>query len=441
MNARTSAGGTGGAGVGGVPSAPLRLHAAMRRIRAFDARRPRLWDVLLPVLIAARGIAQIAYGEATGSAGHPLAFEDPVDGVHVPAAAPWLVVAGLVLPLLWRRCRPFAAFCAVITVLVVHDAYGLGLASLVLASIGVAVYNVALRSPLPCLVWVGTTIITSAGLQIVRTDRPDDVWRDYVPFLAIVAAIAMAGIAVRSRREYIASLVERAERLEVERDQRTRLAAAAERSRIAREMHDIVAHNLSVIVGLADGGAYAAARDPARSGQALEAISGTGRTALGELRRLLGVLQEDAPVPAALTPQPDLAELEPLLDRVRAAGLPVRCTVAGETAALSAGRQLTVYRVIQEALTNTLKHAGRGARAEVSVACAADGAADVTVTDTGGDRARPAADGDGQGVQGMRERAALYGGTLDAGPSAGGRAWQVRCTLPAGRPAAEEAAP
>ena len=199
-------------------------------------------------------------------------------------------------------------------------------------------------------------------------------------------------------------------------------------------MHDIIAHNLSVIVGLADGGLYASASSPARSGQALGEIAGTGREALGELRRLLGVLRENGSRAADLAPQPGLTDLETLLDRVRAAGLPVRCTVHGDAGGLSEGRQLTVYRIVQEALTNTLKHGGPAATAEVMLDYTG-GAVDVQITDTGlgavtGFSAGSAGQGaGGQGLHGMRERAAVYDGTLDAGPSARG-GWLVRAHLP-----------
>lgn len=252
------------------------------------------------------------------------------------------------------------------------------------------------------------------------------------------AVVALLGIAVRSRQDYTDALVERARQLEVERDQQAQLAAAAERTRIAREMHDIIGHNLSVITGLADGGSYAAAKSPERAGQALEAIGTTSRQALGELRRLLDVLRDDAPAaaPAELAPQPALTDLDQLIDGVRAAGLPVRTTVQGSPspATVPAGRQLTVYRVVQEALTNTLKHGGPGATAAVDVTYGGDGVT-VEVTDTGAGGPRPSdrgrGRGRGRGLTGMRERTALYEGTLEAGPlprPTGG--WRVRLHLP-----------
>jgi len=228
--------------------------------------------------------------------------------------------------------------------------------------------------------------------------------------------------------------VQRARQLEIERDQQAQLAAAAERSRIAREMHDIIGHNLSVITGLADGGAYAAAGSPERAAQALEAIGTTSRQALGELRRLLDVLREDAPGPAELAPQPALTDLTQLAEGVRAAGLDVKLTVHGDLAdAQETGRQLAVYRVVQEALTNTLKHGGPGATATVVVRYTDNGAVTVEATDTGTgcDTGSDTSVAPGSGLTGMRERTAMYGGTLEAGPRLrppGG--WRVHLQLP-----------
>ncbi|MEU6769448.1 histidine kinase [Streptomyces sp. NPDC046853] len=197
---------------------------------------------------------------------------------------------------------------------------------------------------------------------------------------------------------------------------------------MAREMHDIIGHNLSVITTLADGGSYAAAKSPERAAQALTAIGTTSRQALTELRRLLDVLREETPEAAALAPQPALTDLDQLIDRVRAAGLPVRSTVRGRPDSLPAGRQLAVYRVVQEALTNTLKHGGPQATAYVEVVYGDDGVR-ATVTDTGvGGTLRGSS---GRGITGMRERTALYDGTLEAGPlprPPGG--WQVELHIP-----------
>ncbi len=252
---------------------------------------------------------------------------------------------------------------------------------------------------------------------------------------------AVLGVSIRQRRALIASLRERAARLEFERDQEGRLAAAAERARIAREMHDIVSHNLTVMIGLADGATYALGASPDASLSAMERVSQTGRQALGEMRRLLGVLRDEPEAGGEdpFQPQPGLDRLDELLARVEAAGIPVAIEVFGDPHALPGGVQLTVFRVAQEALTNTLKHAGRPATARLTLRCEPDRVA-LEVTDTGGASGswpvaavpagplQPALPSGGRGIHGMRERAAAYGGDLQAGPLPEG-GWRVALTI------------
>ncbi|MGW0688546.1 sensor histidine kinase [Streptomyces sp. NPDC002754] len=291
----------------------------------------------------------------------------------------------------------------------------------------VVVFNIALRLPLRSL--GGAAALTVLPMLVSFVRFPHGSWDQLiVPQLWSLALVTLAGIAVRSRQDYTRSLVERARQLEVESDQQARLAAADERARIAREMHDIIGHNLSVITGLADGGSYAAARSPERAGQALTAIATTSRQALTELRRLLDVLGEEAPTPSAeFTPAPALDDLDSLLEGVRSAGLPVLRKVEGEPAPLPAGLEPTVYRVVQEALTNTLKHGGPSATSELLVSYAAD-TVTLTITDT--DRGTLTdSRGTGRGLAGMRERTALYRGALEAGPRPAG-GWRVRLRIP-----------
>ncbi|MFD4767393.1 sensor histidine kinase [Streptomyces niveus] len=272
--------------------------------------------------------------------------------------------------------------------------------------------------------------LLTVPLVVIAARFPADGW--VIPLqssLTSFAAVALLGIAVRTRQEYTASLRERAKQLEIERDQQAQLATAAERTRIAREMHDILGHNLSVITGLADGGSYAAKKNPQRATEALDAIATTSRQALTELRRLLGILQNDThpDTPAELTPQPGVGELDQLIDGVRAAGLLVRVTVTGDLEAVPTGRQLTVYQVVQEALTNTHKHAGPDATATV-VLCRTPEPVTADITDTG--RPSPTRLG-GHGIPGMRERTALYAGTLDVGPlPPPNSGWRVHLHLP-----------
>ena len=425
---------------GGRPHSTQRLHSTGQRLRAFDARYPLAWDALLTAAVALPSVVGIlsgafAHGGGQGGAGWR-------GGTSMPVAEPmlWLVAAGMALPLLWRRRYPFAVLCAVAVALLVQNWLGLNLKSV--GALGIALYNVALRLPMSWLAWAGAVILTEITVECLHRP-PDDFGRTYIPVLAVSVAIVASGLMVRTRRDHLASLVERAARLEIERDHKAQLAAAAERTRIAREMHDIVAHNLSVVVGLADGGSYAARTascDPERPAQALEAISSTGRQALGELRRLLGVLQDSAHTATAaadstqglpeLAPQPGLSDLDPLLDRVRAAGLPVRSVIRDELQEQSRGRQLTMYRIVQEALTNALKHGGAGTTAEVTITYAdTGGGVDIEVLDTGSGSCQ--GPGGGQGIRGMRERATVYDGTLDAGPLPHG-GWRVHAHLPGG---------
>jgi signal transduction histidine kinase len=234
-----------------------------------------------------------------------------------------------------------------------------------------------------------------------------------------ILAFWLAGVLVRARRQ-AASLADR----NVTLQRRAELAAADERTRIARELHDIVAHHLSVIV-LQAAGARAAGRS---AEQALEKIEHSGRQALTETRRLLGVLR-DVGEESGLTPQPGIGELALLADSVRAAGVPVSLVIRGSNEALPAAVDVSVYRIIQEALANVLKHAGP-ARAAVNVDCS-DDAVSIEITDNGKGAARDETPGGGHGLAGMRERVAIFGGELWAGPRPGG-GFGVRAQLPVG---------
>jgi signal transduction histidine kinase len=244
------------------------------------------------------------------------------------------------------------------------------------------------------------------------------------------------GDSVASRRARSAALEERAVRAERERDAQAEIAAAAERVRIARELHDVIAHNLSVMVAQADGGAYAFDAAPERSRQALAEIGRTGRKALSEMSSLLGVLRADSETPP-LAPAPAADEIAQLVAQAREAGMHVSYTVDGTARPLPGGLSLAAYRIVQEALTNVRKHAGPGAAAEVTlcygpdellVRVADDGRGTAGLPRYGADPTAPA-DHRGHGLTGMRERAAMYGGMLQAGPCPGG-GFEVTARLP-----------
>ena len=248
-------------------------------------------------------------------------------------------------------------------------------------------------------------------------------WAGLVIAACAVGLAAVLGARLQRAHAQIVSLEQKLARdTEAERA----LAAAAERARIAREMHDVVAHTLSVVVAQADGGRFAAAQDPAAATRALGTISEVGRSALGEMRALLGLLR-DADDEAALGPQPSIEDIPALVASTREGGLDVSFVTTGTPRPLPIGAGLALYRIAQEALTNVLKHAGPGPRAFVQLTWE-DAALVLTVSDDGrGAAARD--DGDGQGLAGMRERATVFGGTLSAGPRAGG-GYLVRATLP-----------
>ncbi|MGW6249104.1 sensor histidine kinase [Streptomyces roseolus] len=384
------------------------------RVRAADAARPWLWDAVLTL-----GWTVAALVDAAG--GWRNIARDPT--------LPTVLVVGLslafALPLYARRRRPTTVLAVTTAAAFVSEASGAFLQAAFLQAL--PLFHIALSRPPSRLPWAFALLAAPLLTGALRFDG--DAWDLHVvPAMWGYLIVALIGITVRSRRDHTAGLVDRARRLEVERDQEVRLAAAAERARIAREMHDIIGHNLSVITGLADGGRYAAAKSPERAAQALDAIGTTSRQALDELRRLLGVLSapDDDTPSAARTPQPTLEDLASLLEGVRKAGLPVTSELPAPLPLLPPGAQLTVYRVVQESLTNTLKHAGPRATAAVRLRTSPDGLL-VTVTDTGTPSTIP---GQGQGLTGMRERAALYDGTLDSGPLPGGAGWQVRLRIP-----------
>ncbi|MCX4882637.1 MULTISPECIES: sensor histidine kinase [unclassified Streptomyces] len=254
-------------------------------------------------------------------------------------------------------------------------------------------------------------------------------------FMTVPFALAwVLGDSIRTRRAYFAQLEERATRLEKEREAQAKVAVAAERARIARELHDVVAHNVSVMVVQADGAAYVLDAAPDQAKKALETISSTGRQALAEMRRLLGVLRtgEHREV-GEYVPQPDVEQIDDLVEQCRTSGLPVDFKVEGTPRPLPSGVELTAYRIVQEALTNTRKHGGPNTGASVRLVYFDDGLG-LLVEDDG--KGAPhelyeegGADGQGHGLIGMRERVGMVGGTLDAGPRPGG-GFRISALLP-----------
>ena len=245
--------------------------------------------------------------------------------------------------------------------------------------------------------------------------------------IVLMLLATLIGVTVGNRRRYLDALIARAHDLARERDQQSQLAAAAERARIAREMHDIVSHGLTVMITLAEGSAATARNDPERAAATMRHVAEAGRDALGEMRRMLGVLEGPTDAAAAdRAPQPGIDAIPALVEGFRDAGLPVRLTTSG-AAITEPSLQLTVYRVVQEGLTNALRHAEGAQQVDVRVAHH-DDSVEVVVEDDGHAHGTPATIGSGRGLAGLRERVGLYGGTLEAAPRPTG-GWRMRATL------------
>jgi signal transduction histidine kinase len=334
----------------------------------------------------------------------------------------------ITVPLAWRRRAPIPAAA----VMIVAGLLQLGVSpTLLFADVAVLpmIYALAAYSPR----WAGQAGLgiglfgaVLAGLRYYSPGAQDGLLASVVTGgVAVVAAWALGNLR-RARVQRLAALEERARLLELERDQEMRLAAQTERARIARELHDVVAHSLSVVIAQADGGLYAGRTDPAKATGALEQIAATGRQALTDMRSLLGVLREDGRQEYA--PQPDVAAIKELVEDVRTSGLDVDLIEEGLPQPMPAGPQLAAYRIVQESLTNVLKHAGPAGRAWVRLQWR-DDALELSVLDDGRGAAAVPSDGQGQGLRGMVERAALHGGRLTAGPRHGG-GFGVHAALP-----------
>ncbi|MEU4801584.1 sensor histidine kinase [Actinosynnema sp. NPDC023587] len=353
----------------------------------------------------------------------------------VPVPALIFVGLLLVVPVAFRRKYPrgtsYTILAAGILQLLTHGRLDDGLpvrpADFALAfALYTMVAFVGRKPALVYAVWLAAGTITWAFWRI-GTALESVV---LVFMIAVVFGFSWAlGEFVGARRAYNVELEKRLRMLETERDQQARIAVGEERSRIARELHDVVAHAVSVMVVQADGAGYAIKSNPELAQAAMGTIADTGRQALTELRRLLGVLRSEGQSGTQWAPQPGAGDLAELTESLRTSGLPVRLETAGDLALLPTGLGLGIYRIVQEALTNTLKHAGAGATAVVRVAHEGE-RVELEVSDDGfGTPHDIVAVAGGNGLIGMRERAGVLGGTLEAGPNPGG-GWRVRAVLP-----------
>jgi signal transduction histidine kinase len=343
-----------------------------------------------------------------------------------------LLTVAMVVPLVGRRRRPTLVFGLVAVVAFVQWLIGVQQLGCDLALL-VAFYTVAVYESLRRTVFCSAALELGIVLAAVRWSNGRSPLSLFVLLSGMAVAAGVLGLNVRTRRAYLDSLRDRAERLERDRDQQAVIAAAAERARIAREMHDVVAHHLAVMTALADGARFALAAHPDQAATALDAVSATGRSALSDMHALLGVLADSSGDESAGTsPQPGLDALAGLAAQVTDAGLPVTFTISDvEAFPVAQGLQLVAYRVVQEALTNALKHGGNGAQARVDVRVSGR-TLEVEVLDQGGTPSiRPygAQPSPGRGLLGMRERVAAYDGTLEMGARPQG-GWRVRVLLP-----------
>lgn len=417
----------------------------LRRIDTWFRTHPVITDVLVTSLLV------LSFSTLSIGAASPIG---PSDG----AAVPWLSLAfvisvGQLAPWAIRRWKPVLAAGITVFFCLVQLLIGPDLLPSIIA-VPLMVRNLAVNGPRwASLAGIGTALAGAVlnglkiayappsfldpGAELISNNlsaNSDPVQQAVIAgsFAVGAAAIVLAawafGDLARTRRLALDQLRDRARQLEVEAAQERELAAADERNHIAREMHDIVAHSLQVVITQADGGRYAGAQDPQVAVDTLGTISETGRRALGEMRRLLGVLR--GPEATEFHPQPGLADLDDLVQTIRLTGLTVDFTVEGTARrALPTGGELAAYRAVQEALTNTVRHGGPNATAAVRLRWTGRGL-DLEVLDNGrGAAASQSTQGTQQGLRGLSERIALFGGTVRFGPRQGG-GFAVHASVP-----------
>jgi signal transduction histidine kinase len=352
--------------------------------------------------------------------------------VDPPAGRPFwvqsLILAGLVLPLIGRRHRPAAMTAIVLAAAWLGLLTGTWAGHLPLAHLSLLfmLYTLVVRGRRRAAAVTGLTVAAFFGAWTLVVRPSSDTGWSLLTYGLAIATVWLLAERVRARHAYLDAVERRAELADSERRALSRAAAAEERTRIARELHDVLAHSVSVMVVNAEGAQLIRHIDPAAVDRTLQLVSATGREALTELRRLLTVLDTDGPVPS---PQPTLTDLHRLTAGVD--GATIRITGRGED--VPAGAVVQTYRIVQEALTNVVKHAGTGADAEVTVDLGEPGprrTVRIEVRDNGTARARAERlPSSGRGLAGMRERVAMFGGTLDAAPQPEG-GYRVAATLP-----------
>ena len=393
-----------------------------RRLIAWSEEEARLFDRLVAVVLGVLLVAAAAFFEPTGS-------ERPTDVFAI------LLAIGSATTVVWRRTAPLVGLplCVLFTLAYWVADYP-GAVDLVLWMMFFAATRHG--GPDRRRVWtvVGGSLLVVESVAVLGVLAPSE----DLPFAALIGIViihgtaVLAGEALYQRSLYVQELEQRTAALEADLETKSALAAVEERTRIAREMHDIIAHGMSAIVVQAAAGRRVAESDPAKAGKVFEDIEGISRESINEMRRMLGVLRNDSER-AVLQPQPTFDEVDTLIQRVNDTGVRTTLTTTGEPRTLLPGVELTAYRVIQEALTNVIRHAGRPVSADVCLAFTDDGL-EVHVRDDGlGAAASAETAGTGHGLLGMRERVAIYNGSLNAGPRRGG-GYEVIARLPVAAP-------
>lgn len=394
-----------------------RLIAIAQATQRWSLGHPRAVDVLFSMLVALMVGAEIAGDKA-------------LSGAHEPdALAVALGVVGSVL-LIWRRLAPLNVLGGISIVMIAYWIIGYGsfLAPIGLAAIYAVVVYSESRGRAMLLLALAVVLLLGVAGATVMMGEDGFRYSNAVSMSSSIAATVVIGGIIRNRKRIFVDTQLRAEQAEADRAVEAERAVSRERIRIAREMHDIVAHGMSVIAVQAAAAQAVVDSDPERTRSILETIETTGRESLTELRRMLGVLRSDDDERGSLEPQPKLADLEAIIANCSESGVPASLVISGDEMPLPRGVGLAVFRIVQEALTNVLKHAGNQASVVIELHYGID-VFRVTVTDTGRGIVSSLSElGGGNGLMGMRERVEAYDGELSAGPRQGG-GYEVRAVF------------
>jgi signal transduction histidine kinase len=394
------------------------LASTFSATRRWAKDRPLVVDALFASVVALLAVADLATTNAQ------LGGRDP------DLLAYAIVVVGAAI-LLWRRRAPIAVLMVVATVLMGFWAldYGSFAAALGLGALySVAVHSENRRDAWTAILLACAAMLAAAGLTILDT-ADGFAFFNAVSMVAYLAGAVAIGVVIRNRERIFVDTQRRAAAAEADRLGEAQRAVAAERSRIAREMHDVVAHGMSVIAVQAAAAREIAHTNPDKTAEVLAEIENVGRESLTEMRRMLGVLRNGNDRTASLSPQPSLADVAAAVAQSVASGVATDLAISGEERDLPPGIELAAYRIVQEALTNVRKHAGKSASVSVQISYEVDAVAIEIADDGRGAVSSLSHSGGGNGLIGMRERVEIYNGDISAGPRPGG-GYCVRVVLP-----------